>query len=476
MENRRVIILGAGLAGLSAAWVLRKNGVEVHLIDKAPTNGGLAVTKTHGKYLYDLGPHNIHTVHNHIVTFLKRNFSDELFEHNPTSKILKNGSMIDYPLKGVKVIFSLPKWKIPFAVNSFFWARVMMFLRNPQRDSSFQDWIKNRFGALLYNEYFGNYAGKVWGIHPSKIDKYVAEKRIPTIGLFDLLRAALMGQPTRIDHPEFLDKNYYLRKGIGRTVDFFETELKRLGANFYNDAKLESVHREGGRFSSVSFTNKQGEKKTLSCDFLLTTIPVPEFISLIDAVPEPVQRAAKELDYCATVLVFVKTRSLKPFPSTMLYFSDPRVQISRVYDVGAYSQAMVPDGKALFCAELPCSAGDATWSRSDAELGKIVTEVFVSHGLFQEGDVDGTFIERISHSYPRFRLGFQARLKECFKFLDGISNTISYGRQGAFAYLNTDGVMNQGMAAAGAILLAESTGYTCPEWFLAKTRVRPGAD
>ncbi|MDD5226535.1 MAG: FAD-dependent oxidoreductase [Candidatus Omnitrophica bacterium] len=469
-ENKTVVVLGAGLAGLSAAWALRKNGYRIVILEKLDRVGGLAITKSHDEYRYDLGPHNIHTVHNHVLTFLERHFSQTLFTHDPTSKILKNGKLIDYPLKGIRVITSLSLWKLPIVGASFFVARLRMFLSNPQRDNSFQDWITNRFGRQLYNEYFGNYAGKVWSIHPSQIDKYVAEKRIPVVGLTALIRAAIFRQSPKIDHPEFLEKNFYLRNGIGETVDFFESELRTLGVEAEKQVEITGVQQKDDKVTGVSYTDKFGVRQNISCDYLLSTIPVSDFIRLLENVPESVRSAATKLDYCSTVLVFLKTRALRLFPSTMLYFSDPLVSISRVYDVGSYSRAMVPEGKSLFCAELPCNFNDATWGTANNDLGKRVAGVFMDHGMLKADDIDGTFVERISHSYPRFRVGFKDHLRVCFRYIEGIRNCVSYGRQGGFAYLNTDGVIHLGMNAADAVMLAESMNYTCPEWFNARTR------
>jgi protoporphyrinogen oxidase len=219
---KSVVILGSGLAGLSSAWVLSRKGYQVHILEKTAINGGLAVTKRRDGYEYDLGPHNIHTVHNHIVTFLRRHFEKTFFQHDPRSKILKNNKFIDYPLKGIRVITSLPVWRLPVVCGSFFMARVRMFLGNPAVDDSFEAWIRNRFGKALYDEYFGNYAGKVWGIAPKLIDKYVAEKRVPVINLTELIRATLLGKTARVNHSEFVDENFYLRHGIGELVVFFE--------------------------------------------------------------------------------------------------------------------------------------------------------------------------------------------------------------------------------------------------------------
>jgi protoporphyrinogen oxidase len=194
-------------------------------------------------------------------------------------------------------------------------------------------------------------------------------------------------------------------------------------------------------------------------------------VDLFAEAPGEVRQAAQALDYCSAVLLFLKVNRRNVLPSAMLYFSDPNIPFSRIYDVGMYSSAMVPDGKTMICLEFPCNLGDAIWLDSEANIGKIAIEILAREGVLSQEDVDGFFIEKISHSYPRFRLGFQKRVQQCFGFFARFENFISFGRQGSFAYLNTDGVINLGFNAADAVILSESMGYRCHEWFTAKTKI-----
>jgi protoporphyrinogen oxidase len=465
--QKRVIVLGAGLAGLSAAWVLGKSGYEVIIIEHADHEGGLAITKTLDGFEYDLGPHNIHTTYGHVLAFFRRHLGSSLFEHSPKSKILKRGKVIDYPLRGIRVITSLPVWKLPPAICSFFLARLRMFLGRQGPDNSFESWITNRFGGVLYKEYFGPYAEKVWRIAPEQIDRYVAEKRVPIISLTELVRAALFNSDAGSKHPEFLDHNYYLRHGIGETVSFFKNELKGAGVRTELKAHLRRVYTQADRINSITYENMHGVTETLSTDYLLSTIPLNDLIALIDEAPANAREAGAQLDYCASVLVFLRVGRTNVLPSEMVYFSEPSVTISRVYDVGMYSRAMVPEGKTMLCLEYPCSVGDPLWNTEDAVLAQNSIEVLAANRFILANEIEGYNTERISHSYPRFRTGFLERVQCCVEFLQGFRNMVSYGRQGSFGYLNTDGVLRLGFKAASSVMITESTGHSCWEWFQA---------
>jgi protoporphyrinogen oxidase len=463
-----VVVLGAGLGGLSAAWVLQRAGYSVTLVEKTEVAGGLAISKQRGGFRYDLGPHNLHSVHRHILEFLARTFPKSWVEHALGMTLLKRGRYVPYPLRGVQVLAMLPWWKLPLAAVSFFLARVRMFVRWPKHDASFFDWITNRFGAVLYGEYFGPYAEKVWGISARDIDKYVAEKRVPIINLTELIAAAVFGKkPAGAAHDEFQAHNYYLRHGIGELPEFFLRGATEAGAKVRFGSAPIAIRTEGKKVVAVKVKGPRGEEE-LPCDFLLSTIPLNESLPLFDAAPDDARAAATALDYCAAVLVFLQIGRREPTPSEMLYLSAQHVRFSRVTDFGRYSKDMVPEGKTLLCAEFPCNLGDALWAASDEALAQEAERELLAAGTLRPGDVEGSFCERVSHSYPRFRVGFQSRVAQCFDFFGRYDNFASYGRQGGFEYLNTDNVVNLGFKAATAVMGGAAMGYTCQQWLSSK--------
>ena len=159
------VVIGAGPAGLCVGWNLSVDGAQVTVLEKSNETGGISLTFHDDGYTFDLGPHNIHSVYPDIITFLKKILGDDLNQHEIKINILFRNRFVSYPLKGIKVFKALPVTTVIPAGFSFLWARLKMYARNPKDDNSFESWIKNRFGVILYNYYFGPYAQKAWKIN-----------------------------------------------------------------------------------------------------------------------------------------------------------------------------------------------------------------------------------------------------------------------------------------------------------------------
>lgn len=458
----RVLVLGGGIGGLAAGWALARKGYDVEIFERNAHAGGLAATKRRDGFAYDLGPHNIHTRHAHVLEFLRRNFP-KMYRHDPSARIYKRGRWIPYPLQGSQVLTALPPWKLPPAVASLLAARARMFAGEPPEDGSFESWIRNRFGGVLFREYFKTYPEKVWRLSTSEIDRIVGEKRIPVVGLVELVRSAVLGRPVRVEHPEVSEENFYLPHGIGTICDFFERGLRTQGGRIRFNARVVGVEVTGDRASAVRIETSGGEGR-VPCDHLISTIPIDDFVRCFDDIPPEVREAADALDYCATVLLFLKVRRAGVLPAHFVYFTEPGVRFSRVSDMGRFSRAMMPEGRTLLCVEFPCEVDDATWRAVPDELAAHAEAVLTERAVLRPGEVEGVFDERLSHAYPRFRKGFAAPLRRCLDFVGRYRNVVTFGRQGEFAYINTDGVIHRAFRAAAAIVMGEPLGYRASEW------------
>lgn len=465
-DRAAVVVLGAGLAGLSAGWLLARKGYRVVLLERETYCGGLAITKERDGFRYDLGPHNIHTAHAHVLQFLKREFKS-LFAHRPSFKIFRRSRFTDYPIHGPRVLTSLNPLTIVPAVVSFIVARCVLFLREPRKEASFRDWIVNRFGGVLHREYFNDYPRKVWGLETNRIHKYVAEKRVPTLSVLEIIQG-VFGRLSGARHPEFTDENFYLKLGIGELPEFFEAGLRASGGEIINSVTLETIERAGDDITSVTYRAQDGTPRHLPCSHLLSTIPVNDLVALLPDLPVETVQAARDLTYRSTVLLFVQLRAELPLPGTILYFTEPEILFSRLYDVGQFSKRMIPEGKGLLCIEFPCQQNDQIWSMSDSDLFAHALATLAARGLLSASQVETSFTEKVSHSYPVFDTEYAGRLESCFQHLRRVRNLLSYGRQGGFMYINTDGAIQQGFKAATAVVMARDYGSSCAEWFAAK--------
>lgn len=460
-RSSEIVVIGGGPSGLSAAWVLSSHGYPVTVVEKEAQCGGLAATRSHGRFHYDIGPHNIHTRHPHIMAFLRRNFSDSLQARPITSVIHKRGKLVPYPLRGLKVLTSLPGIRIPAATASFAWARLRMFAGDPSEDGSFETWIRNRFGGILFHEYFCDYPEKVWGLPANRIDRIVGDKRIPVIGLTELVRSAILGRPMRLDHPEFVSDNFFMKHGVGEICERLQADCASRGVKFLTGVEPLRIRATGGRIESLSLE----DGRELNCRYLLSTIPIDKLTGLLESIPETVARAASELEYRSSLLVFLTASKKMSWPSSMVYFAEPAIPFSRVSDAGQLSPTMVPEGQTLLCLEAPCFTTDPIWSRPGDELARDAIALMERTGLAEAASISGSFVERVSHSYPLFRTGFALKKRIVEDFFRGFPSLLSFGRQGGFAYINVDEALDAGFRAAAALFMTESAGGTCTDWF-----------
>lgn len=446
--SMRAVILGAGPAGLCVGWNLVRSGVDVTVLEKTNDIGGLALTFESDGFYFDLGPHNIHTVHRDIYAFLRRILGDDLREFKPEVKIFFRGRFVSYPIKGISVFTTLPLWIIVPAALSFLWARMKMFARDPKNDDSFEGWIKNRFGTILYNTYFGPYAEKAWKISALEISSYVAERRVPILSLTDYMRV-LFRKPPRYSHSEdwVSVDSYYPHKGVGQITAYLAEGITGDNGSIEKNAEVLSVSGRGKQVESITYI-QEGTTRTIATDFVFNTTPINDFIGILNLdVPTEVRKAASELDYCSEILLYLKVSRSGVLNTPLIYFSSPKIKFNRLYNVGAFSSGCVPAGKTALCVEYTCNIGDEIWMASPEELFDDVMDVLETAGVLHRGDVEGYLVRRITHAYPRFRLGFEKKLETILDYLSTLENVVTLGRQGLFCYANVDDVLYMGFRA-----------------------------
>lgn len=454
--KKNTIILGSGLAGLSTAWNLLNNGKmvrdedrKIFILEKENEIGGMSRTFETEGYYFDYGPHNFHTVHNDILDFLKKNLGENLKRHYPTVKLFINQKYVDYPLKGFAALNALPNLKKIPAILSFLLARFKMLVNKPEKDDSFADWIKNRFGNVLYSIYFGPYAEKTWKINPKDLSNYVAIKRIPVLSISDYF-SRLIFNKNRQYHSEdpSIVESYYPKKGAGEIVKFFYNDIIKLGGNFKKNIKIISIEGKDKKIEKIIYLIN-GKEKELQIDFIFNTIPINNFIKFLKMnIPEKIRVAADNLDYCAEHLLFLKINKLKVLKSTLTYFSSPKINFTRIYNVKSYSQECIPKNKTGLCVEFTCNIGDEIWNSKPEELYHYLIEIFEKYNILNRNDVDGYFTQKISHAYPRFRKGFKENVNIILSYLSTLENVVTIGRQGLFTYANMDDVIKMGFQAS----------------------------
>jgi protoporphyrinogen oxidase len=443
-KKDNIVILGAGPAGLCTGFNLVEKA-NVTILEKESYTGGLCHTFKKDDFAMDFGPHIIHTTKKDIIYFMKKILGEDIIQRTAKAQIYFNKKFVEYPIRGMKVLKILGPVKMVFACCGYLKARILLFLHCPKNDASFRDWIINRFGKTLYDIYFGPYAQKAWKIKDTEISAYIAKKRVPVVTLTDYIRSIINLKPKSF-HPEdpaSVDI-YYPKYGVGQIPDFLKNSIIEKKGLIINNITVQQLTLFDNKFQFVRFI-ENGVEKEIPVDFLFSTVPINELISLITpAPPKNVLDAARNIDYCAEKILYIKVNKESVFEAPLVYFQDPNVRFNRIYGFKKHGPYCIPEGKEALCVEFTCSVGDEIWNASDEELYSEVLNVLEKIGVLNHKEVDSYFTKKVTHAYPRFRVNFEKNLEIIFKYLETIENGVTLGRQGLFCYANLDEVLHMG--------------------------------
>lgn len=283
--GKRVIILGAGITGMSAAYKLAINGFEVIIIEKEKQIGGLAGSVNRNGAIFDFGAHGFLLDDDLKKEFFKIINEDDLNIFQKNVKIKFGKKYYQYPLDAIDILIKSNPIMALLCFADYIIVKIKMKLCSPIDDSA-ETWIINRFGNSLYKVYFENYTEKVWGIHPRLIAPSFTEERIPLLNLRTTIKTTIKKTIKRIIKKEkyteysYLRQIYYPKKGM---MFFFENILNELNKNktiIYLNSKITNIQIDGDRAKSVSFKN-DGKNKTIEYDFVISTIPINNLINIV---------------------------------------------------------------------------------------------------------------------------------------------------------------------------------------------------
>lgn len=453
-----IVVLGAGPTGLSVAWNLVRDGYRVIVLEKEPVCGGQSITFEKNGYRYDLGPHNIHSRRESIIRFLQESLKGGFVKHDFHAEIYFQKKRIKYPFFGDDLLRSVSPLTALHCGFSFLGSRVKTLVRPGfKNDASYEAWIVNRFGRKMFDLFFGPYSEKVWGISTRELSNIVAQKRIPLRSISELLHSVIF--KTDVDHPEnprTVDC-FYPKAGIGTISNFFVKGITERGGRIVTGARVESLTLEDDHITRVIYSKDNRKHHIdLSPDgyhdpgMVISTIPVNDLVlGMAGQVPSVVREAAGELDFTAEVFLYLNINHPDVFGLPLFYFSEPEFPFNRIYDVGVFSKNMVPMDKTALCLEMSCTVNDGIWQADDDTLFENCIAPLEKHRLLQREDIEGYHTRRLSHAYPRFRVGFERRIGTLLGFIENhVFNLTTLGRQGLFTYANVDDALFMGFEVA----------------------------
>lgn len=443
------LVLGGGLAGLSAGYRLTKEGRKVSVVEADPFVGGLSRTVSVGKFLFDLGGHRFFTKDKDVELIVKLLMEGELLTVSRSSKIYLRNKFFDYPLSPKNALSGLGMLTVARILADYSLERLRSFMGNG-RCVSLEDWVVKNFGRTMFDIYFKEYSEKVWGIDCQKISEKWVEKRIHGLSLGKALKNAFFKFSGR-EIPTLADTFLYPRRGIGRIPQRLKEEIEKENS-VYTSAPAVRVRHDGRRVLSVTIKHPE-EDEVVEPGDVISTIPLPALVKMMDPAPPPeVLEAAGRLRYRDLLLVAVMVGRDRVTDQTWIYIPEKKIPFGRIHEPKNWSSEMAPEGKTLLVIEYFCFRGDDTWNASDEELSKRTVKGLESLGFIKEAEVIGTEVVRVPGAYPLFDLSFEEHCDKLYSWLNGFENLHIAGRSGTFQYYNMDHAILSGFEAAEHIL------------------------
>ena len=494
----KVIIIGAGPAGLTAALELVRDGrMQPVVLEASDAVGGLSRTVEYKGCRMDIGGHRFFSKSDWVMNWWREILPISAAEAEPLityqgkqrkvsadavaappegaallvrkrlSRIYFLGRYFDYPISlNATTLGNLGPRRLLRIGASYLTA--MLFPRKPE--STLEDFLINRFGGELYRTFFKDYTEKVWGVPCSEIEAAWGAQRIKGLSVLQALRHALINrlgiarqEPAR--NTSLVEQFLYPRLGPGQMWQEVASRVMAGGGELEFKQRVCGIKHAHGRVQSVAAVGEDGKVREFQADHVISTMPVKDLVAGLDP-PAPVElgRIADALpyrDFITVGLLLTKMRnnpqsgSNRPDhmpPDNWIYIQEPGVRLGRLQVFNNWSDDLVtvPD-RIWLGLEYFCSEGDDLWRRDDDEMIEFAAAELEAIGMIHRADVvDGTVI-RVPKTYPGY-FGAYAEFPRLRRWIDDVANLWLVGRNGMHRYNNQDHSMLTAKRAVEAIL------------------------
>jgi protoporphyrinogen oxidase len=447
-----VVIIGAGPAGLTAAYELSKYGRSAVVLEGDQVVGGIARTVDYKGYLFDIGGHRFFSKWEEVNRLWREILGDKFLERQRSSRILYRNRFFLYPLKLGDVLQGMGFVESLRIVRSYVYATLFPF----REEETLEHWVCNRFGARLYRAFFKTYTEKVWGVPCNQIHADWAAQRIKGLSFLSAIRGAIF--PGGQNHVKSLIASFhYPERGPGQMWQILAERLQSCGQSILLEHRVVRLCHEGGRVTKVITRSSSGEASFFGSNFI-SSMPIRSLVRALDpAPPAEVQRAAESLRYRDFLTVVLIVNRKDTMPDNWIYIHEPSVKVGRIQNFKNWSPAMVPDPeKTSLGLEYFVFEDDQLWKASDAELIELATREVVQLGLVRREEIEDGTVVRMPKAYPMYDNGWTRNVDCIRRYLESnLQNLQLVGRNGMHKYNNQDHSMMTALLAARNIMGAK---------------------
>ena len=478
---KKALIIGAGPAGLTAAYELltKSKDYQVVIFEETDQFGGISKTVEYKGNRMDMGGHRFFTkvpevnewwdrmlpkqgspTYDDIVLNRKMQMTEGgpdpeksdrvMLRRNRVSRIFFDRKFYDYPIS-LKAETFKNMGLIKTMECGFSYIHAMLFKR---KENSLEDFYINRFGKKLYSMFIEYYTENLWGRHPSDIDPSWGAQRVKGVSIMAVLKNAfrkLTGKTGGKVETSLIEEFSYPKLGPGQLWDVTAEEIKKLGGTIIMNAKVTGIRKEGNHIKGVTYI-QSGQPVDIDGDIVISSMPVKDLVGGMNDVPEDAARIAAGLPYrdYMTLGVLVPKLNLENktniktigniVPDNWVYVQDRTVKMGRFQIYNNWSPYLVKDlehtvwvGLEYFCFE-----GDSMWNMTEDEFAKMAIDEMVTLNLISSADeVIDYHMEKVKKAYPAYFDTYE-EMDKLVDYLNTIDNLYCVGRNGQHRYNNID--------------------------------------
>lgn len=499
---KKAIIIGAGPAGLTAAYeLITRTDIKPIIYEMSSDIGGISKTVNFKGNRIDIGGHRFFSKSKRVMDWwqmilpvqgqpsiddllLKREFNLSETEAGPDpektdlvmllrnrlSRIFYLRAFFDYPISLNFNTFKNLGIKRIIKIGLSYMKSQVFPIKN---EKSLEDFFINRFGAELYLTFFKDYTEKVWGVPCNQIKPEWGAQRIKGLSITKAIIHAIKSTIKKDDsisqsktETTLIDRFMYPKHGPGQLWEEVARQVVEKGGELHFNRKVTGIKTSGDQVVGVETTDREGSKTdSESCDYIFSTMPVSELINgMSPSAPEEVREVASGLMYrdFITVGLLLKRMNIKNetqiptlndiVPDNWIYIQERDVKLGRLQVFNNWSPYLVKDSKTVWLGlEYFCNEGDELWSKPDPEFAEFAIDELSSLDIIEKEDVIDSHVLKMPKTYPAY-FGTYDRFDKIKEYTNGLPNLFLIGRNGMHKYNNADHSMLTAMIAVDNII------------------------
>ncbi len=491
---KKVVIIGAGPAGITAAYELSKNNeFDITVLEATDRIGGISQTVKYNENRMDIGGHRFFSKDKRVTDWWqellplqgspskddlkfdrKKEFSPDgpdpevqdrvMLKRDRISRIYYKKHFFDYPVTlKWDTLKNMGFWTTLRAGFSYIGAKL-----KKRPETSLENFYINRFGKVLYSMFFEGYTEKLWGRHPSEISADWGSQRVKGLSVTAVIKdmfRKLFKADSKTTETSLIESFSYPKFGPGQLWELALDKAKQNGIEFKNDCTVTDFTLENGKITALKYLDKDGNEAELQGDIFVSTMPVKDLVKgLGSAVPESIKTAANGLPYrdFMTVGLLLKKMNLKNktayqtlgniVPDCWIYVQDTNVKLGRIQVFNNWSPYLVsdPENTVWVGLEYFCNEGDELWRMTDEEAVSFAIDELVKMGIIEADDVLDSHRELIKKAYPAY-FDTYSEMDKIIEHLNTYDNLFCIGRNGQHRYNNMDHSMATAFEAVDCI-------------------------